>query len=165
MPKWLQGSRESLDPGMLEGTVFLRCTLEDQRLTSLQAAVAEALIAILNPVAGLSLLWSGLSSDGETTQSSSKQAPCNVAVSRGTRPSNANVEFNFKVMLADPNDLSAALELLRLEARLGGAKQLLPQIMQSLGEVAGCLSLRLDVTSPQEDPIMVAMVPATQSPL
>lgn len=134
------------DLAVLDGTVMLRGTLEDQHLTALQAALVEALVKILAPIAGLSLPWSR---DDEACLS---RAPCSVGVSQGTRPSKAIAEFNFKVMLGDPNDLPAALELLKLEARLGGAKRLLPQLTRSLGEVAGRLSLHLDVL-PQDNPV------------
>jgi len=115
---------------LLNGMVVLRGTLEEQQLPSLRCALAEALEKVLSPVTG------------------EEQRRCQVTVSPGTRPSDTgarSVEFSFQVALGDPHDLPVALAVLKLEACLGGAKQLLPQLTRILGEGAGCLSLRLDV--------------------
>lgn len=166
IPRWLSGGGATVADaglGVLDGTVVLRGTLEDQRLAELQDALAEALAKVLDPVAGLSSPWSCAGAGGGGAQDSAG-APCSVGVSRGSRSSAASAEFTFKVLLGDPNDLPAAAELLRLEARLGGAKRLLPQLMRSLGEeVAGHLSLRLDVAPLEDDPILVVAMPGTQA--
>lgn len=170
LPQWLSGgtpqsglleaadsSTGANEAGVLDGTVMLRGTLEDQHLAALQAALAEAMVKVLAPLAGLSLPWSSGHADDEGAFDY-KDAPCSVWVSQGTRPSNVSAEFGFKIILCDPNDLPAALELLRLEAQLGGAKRLLPQVTRNLGEVAGRLSLRLDVAAPERsDPCVVAV--------
>lgn len=165
MPQWLNGGgMRSLwleaperaqtgtgEVGVLDGAVELRGTLEEQQLPALQAALSEALVQVLAPIAGLSMPWSG----ADVSCGDHGAASCCVGVSEGSRPSTAIAAFFFKVTLRDPNDLPAALELLKLESRLGGAKRLLSQLTGSLGEVAGRLSLRLDLIPPQDHPIVV----------
>jgi len=125
----------------LDGVVELRGSFEERGDGQLQQNLAEALVRVLAPVTGC---------DGRTT-------PCSASVAVGTRTSEASIEYSFKVELADANDLPAALALLKLEASLGGAKRLLPQLAAGWGggpgEMAGRLSLRrLEVLAPASAP-------------
>lgn len=124
----------------LDGVVLLRGSLEDRHMTSLQDVLSEALVKVLGPVTG------------------EERAPCRVGVSPGCRSAAEAIEFRFKVILSDPNDLQVALAVLKLEACLGGGKRLLPMLATRLageehGEAACSLALSLEVAPPQDGPL------------
>lgn len=139
-------SLKSTEAGELEGTVVLHGSLEDQCLAALETVLVEALVEALAPVAGLGS--SSARKNSEKACDDSGLEPCSVRLSQSSCLSKARAVFFFKVILGDPNDLPAALEVLRLEGQLAGSKRLLPRLVRCLGEMVGRLSLSLDVIPP-----------------
>jgi hypothetical protein len=136
---WL-GDERSLESKVrarsaIRGVVVVCGSLEEDRLVSFREELSSALASLLMSAAGPDL---------EVDVQGAQRTVSTCCDASPGLDGQAQVEFKFQIVPADPHDKAPALEVLRLEAQSGGARRLLPILAES-PTVAGTLRLRLDL--------------------
>lgn len=134
----------SFNSGLLRGSVALKVTPEASERT-LEDALCQALKEVLLPATGPKV-GVNLSSSGSCSRCSLEGSSNGGEEEQLTSAAAQEVEFDFEITVADPNDMVSAREVLRLEAAFAGARRLLPTIASALppgGPMAVRLQMRL----------------------
>mmetsp|Transcript_90019 Transcript_90019/g.178983 ORF Transcript_90019/g.178983 Transcript_90019/m.178983 type:complete len:295 (+) Transcript_90019:72-956(+) len=133
--------------GRLRGSVALKVTPEANEQI-LEGVLCRALREVLLPATGPKV---------SVNLSSGSSGSCSRCSREGSshggeedQPIAQEIDFDFEIAVADPNDMASAREVLRLEAAFDGARRLLPTIAASALLPTGPLTVRLQLRL-QED--------------
>jgi hypothetical protein len=107
-------------------------------------ALRRALLAVVEPVVGSDAVLSvwrygDHSASNARTHEIRRASPAKLGIDY-----NAFLKFNFEAVFLDPFERALALEALKLEAAIGGATKLLPELISFLPD-AGRAAVRLEV--------------------